>query len=71
MGSGYKANQQLVSSAGAQRCMTSVDYLEPGSFMTVCKLFIVRIAHHLLISVYPCSSSRSRLYPSHAIPVFA
>ena len=43
MGSEYKANQQLVSSAGAQRCMTSIDYLEPGSFMTVCtfKLFIV------------------------------
>ena len=43
MGSEYKANQQLVSCAGAQRCMTSIDYLEPGSFMTMCtfKLFIV------------------------------
>ena len=62
-----------MSSARAQRCMTSIDYLEPESFMTVCtfKLLIVRIAHHLLISVYPCSSSCSRLYPSHAIPVFA
>ena len=61
-----------MSSAGAQRCMTSIDYLEPDSFMTVCTFkLIVRIAHHLLISVYPCSSSCSRLYPSHAIPVFA
>ena len=43
MGPGYKSSQQLVSSAGAQCCMTSIDYLEPGLFMTVCtfKLFIV------------------------------
>ena len=41
MGPGYKANQQLVSSAGAQRYMTSIDYLEPGSFMTVCTCAVV------------------------------